>query len=66
MSYTALYFVESGTETTHIVAWDPDRGRWVVPCGLCSVKASRPALFRFRLCGTCNNRTLQVRPKATR
>ena len=31
--YTAFLFVDAGTGTTHLLAWDPDVREWVVPCG---------------------------------
>lgn len=66
MIYSALPFVECGTETTHVLVWDSTRGRWVMPCGLYPTDESRAALFCYRLCRTCDDRTQQVIPKVSR
>ena len=31
--YTWFLYVDAGTGTTHLTAWNPDIRQWVVPCG---------------------------------
>lgn len=31
-NYTAFYFFDSGASRTHIVAWDANIKKWIVPC----------------------------------
>ena len=31
--YIAYFFIDAGTGTTHLLGWNPDRHRWLVPCG---------------------------------
>ncbi len=32
-TYTYFLFVDAGTGTTHVLAWNPIPRLWVVPCG---------------------------------
>ena len=51
-TFTAFLYVDTGTETTHLLAWDPDSRQWVVPCGnidrptprQCHLRTLSPAL----------------------
>ena len=61
MTYTAFYFVDvAGASRVHILAWDQDRSRWVLPCGLWPPTAARPSTLWMPLCRTCAERTRQV------
>ncbi len=31
--FTAFLYVDAGTGTTHLTAWNPDSRQWMVPCG---------------------------------
>ena len=61
MTYSAFYFVDvAGASRVHILAFDPDRCRWVLPCGLWPPVAARPSTLWLPLCRTCAERTRQV------
>ena len=61
MTYTAFYFVDvAGASRVHILAWDQDQSRWVLPCGLWPTTAARPSTLSLPLCKTCAQRTRQV------
>ena len=65
--FTAFYFVDAGTETTHLLAWDPDSRQWVVPCD----NIDRPPRDSVTyapsapLCRSCVNLTQPTRPHRT-
>ena len=32
--FTFFFYVDAGTSRTHILAWNPDPRRWVIPCNM--------------------------------
>jgi hypothetical protein len=61
VTFTAFYFVDvAGASRVHILAYDPDQSRWVLPCGLWPPIATRTSTLTLPLCGTCAKRTRQV------
>ncbi len=61
-TYTYFLFVDAGTGTTHILAWNPDPRQWVIPCR----NIDRPHRDRVTyeptrpLCRTCDRLTRQA------
>ena len=64
MKYSSFLFADSGTPRTHIIAWDPTSGRWLVPCRL--IRASGDIVTHAPtkpLCRICEAQTRQVTEK---
>ena len=66
--YTWFLYVDVGTGTTHLLAWDPDIRQWVVPCG----NVDRPPRDRVTyaptspLCRSCSKLTQPITRTAPR
>jgi hypothetical protein len=58
-TYTYFLFVDAETETTHVLAWDPNIREWLIPCH----NIERPHRDRVTysptkpMCRTCINLT---------
>ena len=65
LTYSAFSFVDvAGASRVHILAYDPDQSRWVLPCGLWPPIATRASTLTLPLCKTCAERTRQVADNA--
>lgn len=59
--YTWFLYVDTGTGTTHIVAWDRDIREWLIPCSTIDLPPRNRVTYAPTklLCQTCSKLTWQ-------
>lgn len=64
--FNAFHYVDAGTARVHIIGYDPDRGRWVMPCNNWPKGTWRPSELTRPFCRTCEKLTALVGVEARR